>query len=808
MNNFQDLNAWGNTAITFANAAAYSLAFSNSGNVSITKNEEEAFTLPKQINVTTLSDAPQDLLVTMVAGNSQAVFNIGYTGTFSNIGIAQISNTTWQMQGIRSIARYNELFANSSCQLNTDHPDDFNITVSLNDQQGNTASYIISIDVVPQDEYSLPADIVYDEGLFANITGMQITDQDPVDSDYTVTIAVDNPDQGLIGYQGSSVPELQLTGNRDVLNEIFANAAPRWEPQGDFSFNDTIYYTQIRNSDGSVQANAVPIIMQIGNTHAEYSIPTSINFLEDIVANIANVSITDVRWDDPTYTVTVASANISHGQIQFGNTIAANAVLVGNKTAVNSIFSANSVKWIPAVDYAANATITYTQVRNSDGEVHANAVPITMVVTPSPEVAITLDYWTEPNVVTDLEIEIVDAAVNKNYSSNIFVNGGNLLASSVNIGNTVSYTGNLSAVNAQLANLQYVRSAYGDVTWTYLQTQTTDAIVQSNETGNFKTPRILGQTDITLGEFQQRDLLTVTAGNTLSSGEGFYLGSITDLGPSADSIVFVEGQGPSNSTIARVDDYSIDLYAESAESPYRKGLLINKFDPTSYGLGSGSAATLEFWIRCLTLGTVFFNGGIDTRLSGLDRGLFPNIGVSNYADTGELYWIFQYEYLPLHAGYSGVYGYTGPYARSTAETDIGEWQHIAVTTDTDRRVRIWVDGQEVVYLQSGAQTSFPEVPGRIVTDWYASDTGLSGGTSVQGNNNYWMWGASQGQGARVDDGNIVFPTEFRKGARFYLDNVRVSNTKRYTADFTPPDTTQSSQDGNTIVVMRGLTDGI
>lgn len=486
MNSLTELNAWGNTAVSFANAADYEIVINNSGNASITQDEEELFTPPKRITVSTLSNAPKDVLVTFSVSSAESVADIVYVGNFSNIGLAQLGTATWQFQGIRTAERYNEAFANLRCQLATDQTTVFDIVTTVDDGQGTTASAAVTVTVTDLPEFAAPTSIDWTEGLTADIVGIEILDNAVGNPEYTVTLVVNNSDHGLLGLDGTAAAAVVRTGTRGQLNTIFANSPPRWEPQGDFAFTDSVLLSIVRNSDGVVLANNQSITMNITATHDEFAVPASVVFDEDLPVTITGISILDQRFDDPTYTITIAATDDTASEILFDSVAANSVTQVGTKTQLNGLL-ANSFAFVPAADLDQDTTITYTQIRNSDGAVHANAVPIAMLI------GSTHNEFTVPGVATVIGGQtfeltgfgITDLALDKNYTVTVTSVPTELTFERDN--DTVSnyqVTGNLSAVNAEInGNWTFNASRYyygGNSTVSYTQLQTTDNITQGN----------------------------------------------------------------------------------------------------------------------------------------------------------------------------------------------------------------------------------------------------------------------------------------------------------------------------------------
>lgn len=350
-------------------------------------------------------------------------------------------------------------------------------------------------------EYTVPANITYDENKLANITGLSITDTRPNNINpniqYTSTLSTNNVQVGYLRYLGTDYTTLSLSNTKANINSALANV--RWVPGANYTGNSnvTLTYSQTQTTDNKQQAVNVAIPVRLGNlAPADYSVPTSISYNEDTLTNITGISITDIRPDniDPNiqYQINITSSNVANGTIQYANVQYSDLLLTNTKANINSIISSGAIKWLPAPDYFGNTTITYTQRQFTDNILQANAVPITMVRgTGHSEYSIPSSLnFTENNPLVLSGISITDTRPNlyPNLQYQVSMQVNPIVANLSYNGSTVSnlvLTGTKAQVNAALSsgNILFVPALdYDGITSIlYSQTQTTDGIIQASQ---------------------------------------------------------------------------------------------------------------------------------------------------------------------------------------------------------------------------------------------------------------------------------------------------------------------------------------
>jgi hypothetical protein len=393
MNSLQDLNAWGNAAIEFGNQADYSIVINNTGNVAVSEDEENVFLLPQRIFLTTYTNAYTDLLVTFTVSRPQSVLSIDYTGNNTFITLLKLNSNTWRAFGIRSTERLTDLFVTTLCSLAFDQAETFTITVSVDDQLGNTSSYVITVNVSATPEFSIPTALTYNEDFPVVIQPVSVLDG--ANTTYTVTIATPGAAVGTIQI-GNGTPNVsqQLSGTKAEINAIFAAGEVIFQPFADFTDNTVIFYSQIRTSDNVVHADQQPIGMNIGNTHAEFTIsPTSTWAVYDIDRAINQIRITDLAANKE-YTSNIVTGNTSQtfgginyntrGNLVYLGNVSQSLSFTGTKAQGNVILASGNIAY-RAFNYGTTHQVLYSQTQNTDSLVQASNVPIQLNMAENPQ---------------------------------------------------------------------------------------------------------------------------------------------------------------------------------------------------------------------------------------------------------------------------------------------------------------------------------------------------------------------------------------------------------------------------------------
>jgi hypothetical protein len=195
----------------------------------------------------------------------------------------------------------------------------------------------------------------------------------------------------------------------------------------------------------------------------------------------------------------------------------------------------------------------------------------------------------------------------------------------------------------------------------------------------------------------------------------------------------------------------------------------------------GGDFTLEFWIKLApgnngTVNNAAHGDGWITGNSVLDRDVWGN---GNFGDFGVS--VGTLGASPLRRLAFGVdRAGTGRTIVGNTELNTGQWHHVAVTRSaTTGQLRIFIDG-----LLDAQTTTGNHGP---VGNLAFNPNAVSGSGSPNGTDPYLVLGAE-----KHDADNTVYPS-----FRGWLDELRISNTVRYTSNFAVP-TQPFTTDANTM----------
>ena len=280
-----------------------------------------------------------------------------------------------------------------------------------------------------------------------------------------------------------------VTGIRTVAdyNDVWTNLYAGLDP----AFLNTFAITVLINP----QVGTVTPFYTINVTVLEnpvFTAPTSIGYVEDSILPVGNISITETFAFATNYTITITPADNTVAKIGFspGNVALNSYTLTGSKATINTTM-ANFV-FIPAADFSGNTSFT-TQVTRIYSNLIVGRTTTANCIAFNTEYSAPPGYIFNPSFVTQIgttasgNLRITDAAVSKNYTSNISLANpatGTFSIGNTVIGNSVSLSGSKTTVNANLANLTFTgaNSANASTNLIYVQNQTTDSILQANIT--------------------------------------------------------------------------------------------------------------------------------------------------------------------------------------------------------------------------------------------------------------------------------------------------------------------------------------
>lgn len=362
----------------------------------------------------------------------------------------------------------------------------------------STANANIQIGTV-HDEYSLTTSYNYTEDDTKQII-FAITDLDTHATSFTSTFAQasGNTSQFYVngvaqGYGNSAV----ITNTKAIINS--ANVS--FLPYPDSTANIGLTYTQVKTTatGNTTQASNIAITMVNTVSHDDYSFAAG-TYDEDTLAPFGN-TITDQDIRAQSYTITLQQTAGNAGVFYRSNVaVAGNAntllTISNSKANINS-----TVSWLPPVDYTGNVTFTYNQSKlNVFGNTNTQASNVTAVFSvanTNPEISNMIARTYTTNTITQL-FSTSTPSINdgpdygQSYtytlSSNIgkFGNSSAYFSGNIgNIANTYTFTGNMTLVNSDFANIRFAplsRSTAGNSVLTY--TQSRDGASQVNTTAN------------------------------------------------------------------------------------------------------------------------------------------------------------------------------------------------------------------------------------------------------------------------------------------------------------------------------------
>jgi hypothetical protein len=446
MQSFTDLNNYSNTPVSYGTSADYIIEFgANAGNLSVSESEGSYFLIYKRVPLLQFSNVSKDLLVEINSSAVGIISDVVYFGSNTDIAIYASTSTSWAITGIRSVADYDDVFNNTYVGIVNDATGSFDLTFVLDDQMGNTRSYVASITIVPNTLFAFSSPIYFAEDTLATFGNLAITDIYPGGSNYTLNISMENPVLGQIKLpNGTYANSYTLTDTKTNVNTAITSM--RFAPAADSLTNTQVNTVITRVADSKLVAR--PILCNWnGTSHSDYSIPVSFSTTEDSNIAMTGMSITDIRPDNIDaniqYQVTVASSDSANILISYNGSSASSAQITGTKSSINTILgNANlTPKLVTYNDFNGTNQVTYTQVNTTNSITQADSIPITVFVTPGSEYSITTTRY----------LTVTDSG------SNVRIDGI-ILDSDVS---AVSYTENLSKTSGAVGNFIVNGSSLG-----------------------------------------------------------------------------------------------------------------------------------------------------------------------------------------------------------------------------------------------------------------------------------------------------------------------------------------------------------
>lgn len=410
MNSIIDLNTTAN--ISYNAQSSYAIVYgTNAGNVSLSIDEDQSHALEKRTPLNSITSPVRDVLVDIqFAGypsNAFPVTDVTYAGNWGNISLAKISTNLWRWSGIRSVAQYNEVFANTVLGNAFNYTSNtYSYSTLVTDQQGNNRSWNTSVTLVDYPTVVVTGTVIYNQDIVANVNNVNIVSVNP---SRTYTFTANSAGIGVMGNASGNANVVTLTGNITSLNSQLSGNVLKFYPGHNYASTGNITYELSAPGNTYQTGN---ITMAVGNTHSNYTPANSITVDEDGIANITGITITDFSTQPLangapyTYTVSLTPAN---GKIFYtGNSSYANSISFTNsKSSINAIFSGNTVRYVPTSDFSGNTTILYTQRSVEDNLLQANA-NVAVSVTAHTDYTLTTAYTVNEDAVQQLTFQITD----------------------------------------------------------------------------------------------------------------------------------------------------------------------------------------------------------------------------------------------------------------------------------------------------------------------------------------------------------------------------------------------------------------
>jgi hypothetical protein len=339
-------------------------------------------------------------------------------------------------------------------------------------------------------EYSLTTSFNYTEDATTNMV-WDITDLDTRVSSWTSTFAQSTGNAGVffINNVSQGVGNIAVvTGNIATINA--ANVS--FLPAVDYSGNIELFYSQTKVNSvfGNVtQASNVAVSMICPSPQTQYNFPTTGTYDQDTLKPFANL-IGDVDSRASSYTIDLQQTSGNTGKWYVGGSVYGNATTSLTFTDSKANINSANIQFLPAIDTTANVGITYNQSKINT--VYGNVVQANAVVA----------NYTIGNTNNSIDNMIARSYV-ANTVNNIFSSNTPVIADGSNVGqsytitlvsslgkfgnsfanaiaaNSYTYTGSMSQVNSQFANVVFVPTPYVPAsTGAFTYTQTRNGISQ------------------------------------------------------------------------------------------------------------------------------------------------------------------------------------------------------------------------------------------------------------------------------------------------------------------------------------------
>jgi len=487
MNTIIDLNI--GTNVNYNNEASYAISFgTNLGNTTQSLDGFGTANIKKQTSLTSVTDAVRDLLIDVQFSNVGKV-TMAYVGTWANIGLLQIAPSIWRVNGIRSVAQYNEAFANvkySDLTGGSTANIDYTYLTTVNDQSGNTRTWSTGVDIIEVPYLTVTGNVIYNEDTLTNVTVANVV-IDPASVLTFRLYANTIPTYGSMTDGVVTGNSIYIDGTGTSLNSQITAGGLKFLPASDYTSNvaNAINFSIGNTTTIFSTANAN---IQIGNTHAEYNFPTTGTYVEDTRYSFGN-TISDLDTRAISFTVNLLQTSGNIGQWYRNSSLVGNAnttlSITGSKNSIN-----NTIQWMPPIDYTGNVTFRYDQLKTlSTGNVtQASNVVATFTATTNPEISNMTARTITANAVANIfatTTPYINDGPDYGQSYTITLSSpigkfGNSAANAI-ASSTYTYTGNTTQVNNEFTNMKFVNDyGIGAQTSSFTYTQSRDGVAQVN----------------------------------------------------------------------------------------------------------------------------------------------------------------------------------------------------------------------------------------------------------------------------------------------------------------------------------------
>lgn len=216
------------------------------------------------------------------------------------------------------------------------------------------------------------------------------------------------------------------------------------------------------------------------------SYPNEFYAAEDQLLSLGNIQITDTYGAPTDYSLLLTVEDIAKGELyEFGNTT--NELnTTDSKTNINSLLSNPGFGFLPASDFSGETSINLRLTRLADNR-STTIINIPIYVSEEPEYFLQDPTYYQINTTTTLNWQVLDQDITANsYTASFSQVSGTTGTFFVNgiqqIGNTVTFTGNVANVNSNIVAFRPNGNTFGNIGLVYNQSKdiSGNVVVQAN----------------------------------------------------------------------------------------------------------------------------------------------------------------------------------------------------------------------------------------------------------------------------------------------------------------------------------------